>query len=84
MAGVFGMSRDNFSLSLKIGQPLIDRMRDSQLDIGTTECSSCRLQMEQGTTTQTLHPLKLLALSYGLAPEVHHRLMTPSRKLVIT
>jgi hypothetical protein len=26
--------------------------------------------MEQGTTKPTLHPIKLLALSYGLMPEV--------------
>ena len=30
------------------------------------------MQMEQGTTKPTLHPIKLLALSYGLMPEIGH------------
>ena len=28
------------------------------------------MQMEQGTTKPTIHPLKLLALAYGLMPEL--------------
>ena len=28
------------------------------------------MQMEQGTTKPTIHPLKLLALAYGLMPEI--------------
>ena len=33
---------------------------------GATECSACRLQMEQGTRKPTAHPIKLLVKSYGL------------------
>ena len=68
---------------MEIGRPLMSRMQRGDLNIGTTECSSCRIQMQQGTTIQTLHPLKLLALSYGLAPEIRQRLSAPGQKLVI-
>ena len=40
-------------------------MRDDGIACGATECSSCRLQMEQGAPKPTLHPLKLLAWSYA-------------------
>jgi Fe-S oxidoreductase len=59
-------------------------MRTGDLTIGTTECSSCKLQMEQGTTTPTLHPLKLLALAYGLMPEVRQHLKPNLKKLTVS
>ena len=74
MAGAWGIARDNFATSIEIGRPLINRMQQADLGIGTTECSACRLQMQQSTSTPTLHPLKLMALAYGLVPEIRKRL----------
>ncbi len=84
MAGAFGLTRENFDTSLRIGHDLIQHMRETDVNIGLTECSSCKMQMEQGTTIPTLHPLKLLALSYGLMPEIRQRLQTATKKLVVT
>jgi Fe-S oxidoreductase len=79
MAGTWGLSAENFRTSLRIGWPLITAMREEWLSCGTTECSSCKLQMEQGTATPTLHPLKLLAWSYeGRRPTLPK---SPSRLL---
>lgn len=74
MAGAFGLTRENFDTSIRIGYPLIERMQEPDLIAGATECSSCRLQMEQGTKTPTLHPLKILAAAYGRLPLVQYRL----------
>jgi hypothetical protein len=38
--------------------------------------------MEQGTVKPTIHPLKLLALSYRLLPELDSLLASRSRELV--
>lgn len=84
MAGAFGLTRENFETSLRIGHDLIDHMRTTDVTIGLTECSSCKIQMEQDTTTPTLHPIKLLALSYGLMPEIQTRLQRATKKLVVT
>ena len=84
MAGAFGLTAENFRTSMRIGWGLISRMRDGDLKIGVTECSSCKMQMEQGTTTPTLHPLKLIALAYGLMPEIRQRLNPNTRKLVVS
>ena len=75
MAGTFGLQQKNFRSSLRAGRKLIARLRDPDLQAGATECSACKMQMEQGTTKPTLHPVKLLALSYGLMPEIA-RLLT--------
>ena len=42
------------------------------------------MQMEQGTTKRTIHPMKLLALAYGLMPEVAALLTTPGEELIIS
>ena len=84
MAGAFGLTKDNFESSLRIGAGLIRRMQSDELTIGSTECSSCRLQMEQGTTTPTLHPLKILALAYDLMPELRDKLRPNGKRLIAT
>jgi len=82
MAGTYGLSSESFRSSVQIGWDLITEMRLPELQIGTTECSSCKMQMEQGTTTPTLHPLKLLAFAQGLMPEIGNQLQQSTRKLV--
>lgn len=84
MAGAWGMTRENFPQSIRIGWGLISRMRQPDLIAGVTECSSCKIQMEQGSSTPTVHPLKLLALAYGLMPELQNSLRVSRRKLLVT
>jgi FAD/FMN-containing dehydrogenase/Fe-S oxidoreductase len=82
MAGAYGLTERNFRTSIRIGWELITAMRSPELDAGATECSGCKFQMEQGTQTPTIHPLKLLAYSYGLMPEIESKLRPTKRKLV--
>lgn len=70
MAGTFGLTSSNFDLSVEIGRPLMEAVKQPDLMIGTTECSSCRLQMQQADPKPVVHPLKLLAASYGLMPDL--------------
>lgn len=70
MAGMFGVYEKNYWRSLKIGHDLIREIRNPIYLAGTTECSSCRMQMEHGTAKPTVHPIKILARAYGLMPEL--------------
>jgi Fe-S oxidoreductase len=74
MAGTFGLAEENFQRSVTIGEPLIDEMRHIDVVAGTTDCTSCRMQMEQDAPIPTIHPIKLLALSYGVMPRLAERL----------
>ena len=74
MAGTFGLHRDHFRTSLRAGRGLLSRLSDPDLQVGSTECGACRIQMEQSSSKRTLHPLKLLSLSYGLSPAVRRQL----------
>jgi Fe-S oxidoreductase len=84
MAGTFGLKRENFRNSIRAGWDLIDTIRKADWTAGTTECSACKMQMEQGTSKPTIHPLKLMALSYRLMPELNSLLATRSHDLTIS
>ena len=70
MAGTFGIKSKNYVRSLRMGFALINAMRSTDVIAGTTECSTCKIQMEQGTTKPTVHPIKIMAMAYGLMPEL--------------
>jgi Fe-S oxidoreductase len=84
MAGMFGLARDNFRTSLRAGHGLLRRLKDADIELGATECGACRIQMEQGVTKRTLHPVKLLSLSYGLNPALRRQLKEPKSRHVIS
>jgi Fe-S oxidoreductase len=70
MAGTFGLQSKNFRTSLRIGWGLISTMKQTSAQFGTTECTACKLQMEQATTKPTVHPVALLAYAYGCMPQL--------------
>ena len=84
MAGTFGMKQKNFRSSIRAGWELVSAIRDSDVQAGTTECSACKMQMEQATDKPTIHPLKLLALSYGLLPPHRNPLTFNSKPLIVS
>ena len=84
MAGIFGLQKRNFELSLQMGEELLDAIDAGNFVAATSECSSCRLQMAQRTTKRTVHPLKLLAHAYGLLPKLVEQLQTEQTGLSIT
>ncbi len=84
MAGTFGLKRENYRASLRAGRALIGSLRSRRLQAGATECSACKIQMEQGTGKPTIHPVKLLALAYGMMPEVAELLFAPAEELRVT
>jgi Fe-S oxidoreductase len=84
MAGTFGLKRENYRASLRAGRAVVGSLRRPRLQAGTTECSACKIQMEQGAGKPTIHPVKLLALAYGLMPEVAELLSAPVEELVVT
>jgi FAD/FMN-containing dehydrogenase/Fe-S oxidoreductase len=82
MAGTFGLKAKNFTASLEAGKPMLDELGRPRVLFGSTECGSCRMQMEQGSGKRTLHPVQYLALAYGLLPEIARKLREPLRGLV--
>lgn len=84
IAGPFGFSRSNFRKSLRIGHQLRARLKDDDIDVGMTECLSCRMQMEQGIPKRTHHPVEILALAAGLNPKLRSHWDHSKAKNLIT
>jgi FAD/FMN-containing dehydrogenase/Fe-S oxidoreductase len=83
MAGAFGLGADNYAISLAAGRPMLEELSRPEVHFGSTECSACRMQMEEGAGKRTLHPVQYLALAYGLLPQLARRLEEPIRELVL-
>ena len=83
MAGTFGLKADHYDLSHQAGQAMQEEMGRPRVLYGSTECSACRIQMEDGSGKRTLHPAQYLAFAYGLLPEVGRRLRQPIRERVL-
>jgi Fe-S oxidoreductase len=83
MAGTFGLKAANYDVSLRAGSPMLAMLSGAEIDYGSTECSTCRLQMEDGGGKRTLHPVQYMALAYGLMPELSRRLREPIGELVL-
>jgi FAD/FMN-containing dehydrogenase/Fe-S oxidoreductase len=83
MAGTFGLKAENYEASLAAGRPMLEELRRPRVMFGSTECSTCRIQMEDAGAVRTLHPAQYLALAYGYLPELRRRLQQPIRNLVL-
>ncbi len=84
MAGTWGLKRKNYLRSLRIGFPLINALRDPDIILGTTECSTCKIQMEQGVSKTTVHPVKILAYAYGFSPQLDSLLTRKTEELIVS
>lgn len=84
MAGTFGLQRKHFRTSVRIGRGLIGKMRTTTAQFGATECTACKLQMEQGTTKPTVHPIAVLAYSYGLMPQLGAWFSSRNESIVVS
>ncbi|MFZ4079743.1 MAG: FAD-linked oxidase C-terminal domain-containing protein [Pirellula sp.] len=83
MAGVYGLKKENYRTSLRVGWGLISTMQKTQAQIGSTECASCKLQMEQGVDKPTIPPIALMAYAYGRLPEVKTWIQARHDSLVV-
>jgi Fe-S oxidoreductase len=66
LAGTFGMQKKNYELSSQIATSLRNALKESKTRNVLTECAACKMQIEHISDKVAIHPLKILAESYGL------------------
>jgi Fe-S oxidoreductase len=64
IAGTFGMKKENYELSMKIGTPLFDQILEAKPELLVSGCGTCQIQLLKGTGIKTVHPIDLLHRSY--------------------
>lgn len=82
MGGTWGLRADRYADSLAAGRAVFAELDRPRVLLGSTECSACRIQMQEGTGKRTLHPVQYLAYAYGLLPDLDARLSKPLGRLV--
>jgi len=66
LSGTFGMQKKNYELSSQIAGSLKEALKKSPIQNVLTECAACKMQIEHISDKVAIHPLKILAESYGL------------------
>jgi glycerol-3-phosphate dehydrogenase subunit C len=63
------MQKKNYDLSVEIGRSLADAINAADQEYAMTECSACKMQIEQLTGKKVVHPIKVLVKAYGIEPK---------------
>ncbi|NJD58887.1 MAG: anaerobic glycerol-3-phosphate dehydrogenase subunit C [Anaerolineales bacterium] len=68
IAGTYGYKKEKYAISMDIGQPLFDFITHSYPESPLVVCDSetCRWQITHATGKPAIHPVELLAQSYGI------------------
>lgn len=64
MSGIMGFKRKFHDASLRLGRPLVDRIRSLAPERVVTDCLSCRLQFHQQIASPVSHPVEVLHALY--------------------
>ena len=65
ISGTFGFKQEKYKASMAVGQQLFSGIRAAEPQFVTTECATCQMQIEHGTSMKTIHPAELLLRAYG-------------------
>ena len=63
IAGTYGFKKENYATSQAIGEPLFAAIEASGCDLVSTDCETCKWQIEMSTSKKVLHPIEILANS---------------------
>jgi glycerol-3-phosphate dehydrogenase subunit C len=64
MGGSLGFKKNFHEASIKLGQPLMEKIKRVEPEMIITDCLSCRLQFNHILSYPVLHPLELISQAY--------------------
>jgi glycerol-3-phosphate dehydrogenase subunit C len=66
IAGTYGLKREKYEISMKVGDNLFRQVKAAEPDLSACDSETCRWQIVHGTGIPAVHPVELLYRSYGL------------------
>jgi glycerol-3-phosphate dehydrogenase subunit C len=69
IAGTYGYKKEKYEIAMSVGQPLFDFVREIGGPVVVCDSETCRWQITHATGLPAVHPVELLAVAYGFAPE---------------
>ncbi len=61
IAGTYGFKKENYPTAQAIGDTLFRKIEASGCDVVSTDCETCKWQIEMSTSKPVVHPISLLA-----------------------
>lgn len=61
ISGTYGFKRENYETSQKIGDSLFKNIEEAQVEAVTTDCETCKWQIEMSTGMPVLNPISIIA-----------------------
>jgi len=64
--GIMGLKKEFHPWSIRIGSRLMARLRSLNPEVVATDCLSCRMQFNQLTAYEVVHPIQIIHQAYDL------------------
>ena len=61
IGGTYGFKKENYATSQAVGESLFRKIEASGCDVVSTDCETCKWQIEMSTSKEVIHPLSILA-----------------------
>ncbi|MFC1995065.1 heterodisulfide reductase-related iron-sulfur binding cluster [Chloroflexota bacterium] len=66
MAGTAGFKHRYYESSMSIGRALFERIQEIGVQVVATDCAGCKIQIEQATAVEVIHPIVILDRAYQM------------------
>lgn len=60
ISGSYGFKKEKYEIAYEIGTPLFNKVKESSAPYCTSECGTCRIQIQHGSGKLTPHPVTFL------------------------
>ena len=60
MSGTYGFKEEKYEISMAIGHELFESIRAAQPEMVASECATCRMQIEHGSSVRSIHPIEVM------------------------
>ncbi len=60
ISGSYGFKKEKYDIAMQVGNALFTAISQSGVSVCSTECGTCRVQIEHGTQKPCLHPISLV------------------------
>ncbi len=61
ISGTYGFKKENYETSQKIGEPLFKAIAEANVEAVSTDCETCKWQIEMSTGVPVLNPISIIA-----------------------
>ena len=61
IGGTYGFKKENYATAQSVGEGIFQKIEASGCDVVSTECETCKWQIEMSTSKPVEHPISLLA-----------------------